>query len=99
MASVSHRRRTYYRVVFWSSAVFAVWFGLFSGYGAITRWGLEAECSTLREQIKGEKTIADSLRMYARALLYDTLEIERIARERYGMIKSGEEVYIIRKQE
>lgn len=79
--------------------VFAVWFGLFSGYGAITRWGLEAECSTLRQQIDAEKNVADSLHRYAKALLYDTLEIERIARERYGMIKPHEEVYIIRKQE
>ncbi len=89
-------RRNYSRLAIWSAIVFAAWFGLFSGYGALTRYQLEAECTDIREQIAHQQHITDSLRRYANKILFDTLEIERIARERYGMIKPGETIYIIR---
>lgn len=92
----SKQRRTTYRLLFWSAAAFAVWFGFFSGFGAVTRWQLESDCSTLRNDIVRGKQGADSLRAYLDALQFDTLEIERLARERYGMIKSGEVVYVFR---
>lgn len=99
MSKFGNRRRTYYRLAVAGAISFAVWFGLFSGYGALTRSRLESDCNDIHIQIEAQKSTADSLRRYTKALLYDTIEIERIARERYGMIKPGEKVYIIRKEE
>ncbi|GAB1430275.1 hypothetical protein MASR2M18_11080 [Ignavibacteria bacterium] len=99
MSQSANRRRNYYRIAVAGVIVFAVWFGLFSGYGTLTRSSLESDCTDIRTQIEAQQKTADSLRKYTKALLYDTIEIERIARERYGMIKPGEKVYIIRKEE
>lgn len=99
MNAFASRRRTYYRLAIAGVIIFAVWFGLFSGYGALTRSSLETDCNAIRTQIEAQQSTADSLHKYIKALLYDTIEIERIARERYGMIKPGEKVYIIRREE
>ena len=59
-----------------------VLFVLFSPYGVV-------------EQQQQIKTVGDSLRKVVHRLEHDTTEIERIARERYGYIREGEEVYLI----
>lgn len=70
-------------------------FVLFSPYGVITRWSLERDLDNLVEQQHQITATGDSLRSIVRRLRYDTLEIERIARERYGYVREGEEVYLI----
>ncbi|MBU3741835.1 MAG: septum formation initiator family protein [Candidatus Kapabacteria bacterium] len=70
-------------------------FVLFSPYGVITRWSLERDYDNLVDQQRQITATGDSLRGVVRRLRYDTLEIERIARERYGYVREGEEVYLI----
>ncbi|MFW6276782.1 MAG: FtsB family cell division protein [Bacteroidota bacterium] len=41
----------------------------------------------------------DSLKQRIKMLQKDTSEIERVAREKYGMVKPGEKVYILKENE
>jgi cell division protein FtsB len=73
-------------------------FVIFADYGFLKRIELEQQVSELDEQIQQQKHIRDSIRSNIYKLTYDTIEIERIAREKYGMVKSNEEVYHIKKK-
>jgi len=75
-------------------SVFA--FILISDHGLIKRFALESEKSNLTNRIEQEYKVKDSLNSIIKKLQNDTLEIERIAREKYGMVKSGEEVFYIK---
>jgi cell division protein FtsB len=68
---------------------------LFSSRGLFARVSLEWERRTLQERVKAVTLEQDSLRNVIRSLESDTLLIERLAREKYGMIKPGERVFII----
>lgn len=68
-------------------------FALFSQRGLLARIGLEAERRDLRSDIEALQAKRDSLREYIRRLENDTVLIEQIARERYGMVRPGETVY------
>lgn len=70
-------------------------FVLFSSHGLIARLRLSADASSLQSEISSMKATEDSLRAVIHTLETDTLEIERIARERYGYVRPGEQVYII----
>ena len=80
-------------IVFIIIAVVAV-FIIFSNYGIVKRIQLEIGKKTLMKDIKKEKDISDSLSRQIKLLETDKLEIERIAREKYGMLKPGEKVFI-----
>jgi len=80
-------------IIFVIIAVFAV-FIIFSNYGIVKRIELEVGKKTLVKDIKKEKDISDSLSRQIKLLENDKLEIERIAREKYGMLKPGEKVFI-----
>lgn len=77
-------------------AVFFI-FVLFSDHGLGKRVSLEMRKSELYDLIENQEQYSDSLRNKVKRLKSDTLEIERIAREKYGMVKPGERVFIIRK--
>ena len=68
---------------------------LFSEYGLWTRFGLEFKKNNLEDDVTNGQHIQDSLIKMIKVLKTDTLEIERIAREDYGMVKPGEKVYIV----
>lgn len=70
-------------------------FVLFSQHGVITRLGLTSDTTDLSSQLILQRDISDSLRTVIRVLETDTTEIERLARERYGYVRDGEEVYVI----
>jgi len=72
-------------------------FVILSPYGILTRVRLESEHAALLQEVVEAKHDADSTRAVVKRLQNDTLEIERLARERYGYIRPGEEVYIIRR--
>lgn len=72
-------------------------FVLLSPYGILTRLRLEGEHADLVQQVAEAKKQSDSTRTIVKRLQTDTLEIERLARERYGYIRAGEEVYIIKR--
>jgi len=60
---------------------------------------LEMEKRELQEQIAQQQRRQDSLRKLIERLRTDTLYIEKLAREQYGMVRPGEEVYIFHTNE
>lgn len=74
-------------------------FILFSDRGLIKRMALISHRNELQTKIKDEMKVHDSLVKSIDNLQYDTVEIERIARENYGMIKPGEKIYSIIEEE
>lgn len=70
-------------------------FVLFSPYGVVTRLALEGDIEALKGDIQALRMTSDSLRGIVRKLETDTTEIERLARERFGYVRQGEEVYVI----
>lgn len=68
---------------------------LFSSRGIFSRLNLELEKRELTESIQLYRQQQDSLKQTIKKLESDTVLIEKIARERYGMIKSGEKVFIV----
>ena len=67
---------------------------VFSEHGIINRIQLGLEQKEYKEKISFELRKTDSLKKRIVTLTFDSLEIERIAREYYGMLKSGEKLYI-----
>ena len=75
--------------------LFATFLGfvLFTNHGLLKRIQLEYRELSIERQIERQHTITDSLLHHINILKTDTLEIERLARINYGMIKPGETVY------
>ena len=74
--------------------LFLAIFMIFSKYGVIKRFELEMQKKEILRSIENEKRTNDSLHNQIKLLEYDKNEIEKIAREKYGMIKPGERVFI-----
>jgi len=72
-------------------------FFCFSDYGFIKRIELELEAAKLEKIIIQQNQTTDSIQAIIEKLQFDEVEIERIAREEYGMIKPNEDVYYIKK--
>ena len=70
---------------------------IFADYGFLKRIELEQQVKELESQIQIQKQLEDSIKNNILKLTLDTNEMERIAREKYGMIKTNEEVYHIKK--
>lgn len=68
---------------------------LFSDYGVVNRIKLNGEINSLNNDIRIEQNKTDSLKMEIKLLEKDNLTIEKVARQKYGMIKKNEEVIII----
>lgn len=73
-------------------------FYLFTDYGAINKYSYISKESDLSEKAAGLRKEIDSLKKLEIRMRKDTLEIERLAREKYGMIKPGEKVIFIKKK-
>lgn len=71
----------------------------FSDYGLIKRISLNYQVSKYKDEIEKETKIRDSLKEQISNLKKDTFLIEKAAREKYGMIKPGEKVILIEKEE
>jgi cell division protein FtsB len=76
-------------------SLLAVFF-VFYKYGLLQRFVLEQKKEVVEADVVRAKFVEDSLRGYIKTLTYDTLEIEKIAREQYGMIRENEEVIYIK---
>lgn len=70
-------------------------FILFSPSGIINRILLNQKQLELLELIKQEQMVQDSLLKTINKLQTDTLEIERLAREKYGMKRPGETIFLV----
>ena len=72
-------------------------FFCFSDYGFIKRIELERQSNQLTEEIIQLEQITDSINLIIEKLKFNDYEIERIAREDYGLLMQNEEIYIIKK--
>jgi cell division protein FtsB len=68
---------------------------VFSPSGIINRVILTKKKTELLNKIEMEKIAKDSLEVQIVKILKDTTEIEKIAREKYGMKLPGEKIYIV----
>ncbi len=74
----------------------SVYFALFAGaYSAFEVRRVRADRIELEERLSALEQTHDCLRAWAEALQSDSATIERLARERYGMIRTGEILYRI----
>ena len=72
----------------------SVYFALFGGeYSVFEVRRVRAERVELEERLVALEQTNDCLRAWAEALQSDSATIERLARERYGMIRAGEVLY------
>jgi cell division protein FtsB len=82
------------RLVFPALIGLSVYFALFGGeYSVFEVRRVRAERIELESRLAELEQANDSLRAWADALETDSTTIERLARERYGMIRSGEVLY------
>lgn len=73
-------------------------FIVFSPSGLIIRILLNNKQKELLKLINQEKLVQDSLVKSIDQLKNDTLEIERIAREKFGMKRPGEKLFLVPKK-
>lgn len=73
-----------------------LYFLIFDNYGLIKRFSLENQNEEKRAMIYNEIKLKDSLNKEIFLMEYDTNEIEKIAREKYGMVKPNEKVIILK---
>jgi cell division protein FtsB len=65
----------------------------FGNRGVLKRVELEMESDRLYEQLHAERSLSDSLRTEIQRIKSDSGVVEQLARERYGMVRSGETIY------
>ena len=69
-------------------------FGIFGGeYSTIDLWKLGRDIRTEQAATARLRVEIDSLRAYADSLRRDSAVQERVAREKFGMIRDGETLY------
>jgi len=71
---------------------------MFSEKGLIKRARLEIEIAKLKKEIQRVENENASLRQKIHELETNPREVEKIAREKYGMAKEGEEVFNIKEK-
>jgi cell division protein FtsB len=82
-------------VLFMLFLIFVLTMFVFSNNGLLKRMKLENEKKELEKKISIEQKKADSLEKKIKEIQTSDQEIERIAREKYGMTKEGEKIYRI----
>jgi cell division protein FtsB len=84
------------RVVALAAVAGGVVFGAFGGeYRSIDYWRLKREVRQVERDIVGLERGIDSLAALADSLETDSATQERMARERFGMVRPGEILYIV----
>jgi len=69
-------------------------FGAFGGeYRSIDYWRLKRQVRQEEEMIRRLEFEVDSLTAFADSLDHDSATVERVARERLGMVREGETLY------
>lgn len=74
-------------------------FYLFTDYGIISKYNYISKRNELKDKSQRLITEIDSIKALTKQLKSDTLEMERLAREKYGMVKEGETVLFLKKSE
>jgi cell division protein FtsB len=77
-----------------AALAFALYFGVQGGeYGTTDLLALRRQESSERSQVQRLRQVVDSLQRDAIAIEHDLRVQERVARERFGMIRQGELLY------
>ncbi len=66
---------------------------MFNSNGIVQRMRLERQRTEMLEKIRRVEEEQTRLRQQSKALEGDKQAIEKVAREKYGMVRSGEKVY------
>lgn len=82
------------KIIIYGIALFLFINFIFSDYGIIELISNNLKKKSIKTKIYQEEKHYDSLLKRVNELKYDTLEIERISRETYGMVKQNEKLYI-----
>jgi cell division protein FtsB len=85
------------RVIVALGACLLLFYMLFNNKGIIKRIQLERDATVMAEKVATAKEETKALIAQINALEKEKKIIERIARERYGMIREGETVYRVKK--
>ncbi|MBI1808076.1 MAG: septum formation initiator family protein [Ignavibacteria bacterium] len=80
-------------------AVPVFFFITFSNKGIIQRFSLESQKHQVQEKIREAQQEQIQLQQQSKALDGDPKAIEKVAREKYGMIREGETVYRVKKEQ
>jgi cell division protein FtsB len=77
-----------------AAVLFAIWFGLQGGeYATTDLLDLQRREDSTRADVTRLRRVVDSLQKEATAIENDVRTQERVARERFGMIRRGELLY------
>ena len=76
-------------------AVSVLVFSVFADKGLLTRLKFQSEKKKLEKQLDDEKKKQEELKKEVDELNNSTDKIEKIAREKYGMTKEGEQIFKI----
>jgi cell division protein FtsB len=88
------------RVVGLVAVVGGVVFGFAGGeYGTLDWWQLKRQIAGEQAALDSLSVEVDSLRKELRAIQRDPAEVERVAREKYGMLRPGELLFQIQEPE
>ena len=87
------------RGLFLGIVLFVVYIFLFGDYGVYRMWKQRKEIAELQRTIEALQLEQEGLKQEIYLLENDPEYIEKIAREKHGMIKEGEKIYkIVRSQ-
>lgn len=89
---LSNRRKGLYALLVALPILLILFFG---NRGLLKRLELENDAAKLRTQLQADHAVKDSLQGEIRKVTSDTATIERLARERYGMVRTGETIYTV----
>lgn len=70
----------------------------FSNKGLLQRMTLETEKRSMQQKVQEAQREQQKLQQQSKALDADPRAIEKVAREKYGMIRGGETVYKVKKE-
>jgi cell division protein FtsB len=77
----------------------ALFYILFGSHGIVQRIQLESRITELHSKIDEASEENERLKAVAKSLDSDLKAIEKVAREKYGMVREGETVYRVRSGE
>ncbi|MBL0171821.1 MAG: septum formation initiator family protein [Gemmatimonadaceae bacterium] len=81
------------RLAWGAGIVAAVWFTLGGGeYGTLDLWQQRGRRAALDAEVAQLRLDVDSLQRELKAFRTDDAKLERLAREKYGMVKGGKEL-------
>lgn len=86
-----YRRRRFF--VYLTIMLLILTYAVFGRKGILQRVELELKKRELRKELKEEQEKTNALQQEIEQLKTSDKKIEKVAREKYGMVKEGEEIY------